>query len=78
MTNELVFEKKLRVGGFASQMTVAELEARAEPELFFTLQGYGKALLRELARIAVECGCGRLEWWCLDWNQPSVDFYLFL
>ncbi|MEA5060013.1 MAG: GNAT family N-acetyltransferase [Candidatus Pelethousia sp.] len=38
--------------------------------------GYGKALLKELARIAVERGCGRLEWSCLDWNQPSIDFYL--
>ena len=38
-------------------------------------QGYGKALLKELARIAVERGCGRLEWACLDWNQPSIDFY---
>jgi len=38
-------------------------------------QGYGKALLKELARIARERGCGRLEWWCLDWNKPSIDFY---
>ena len=37
--------------------------------------GYGKALLRRLAQIALERGCGRLEWWCLDWNQPSIDFY---
>ena len=40
--------------------------------------GYGKALLQELARIALERGCGRLEWWCLDWNRPSIDFYLSL
>ena len=38
-------------------------------------KGYGKALIKELARIAVNRGCGRLEWWCLDWNQPSIDFY---
>ena len=38
-------------------------------------RGYGKALLKELARIAVERGCGRLEWACLDWNRPSIDFY---
>jgi len=38
-------------------------------------KGYGKGLLKELARIAVERGCGRLEWWCLDWNRPSIDFY---
>ena len=39
-------------------------------------RGHGKALLTELARIAVDRGCGRLEWSCLDWNKPSVDFYL--
>ena len=38
-------------------------------------KGYGKALLKELAKITVERGCGRLEWWCLDWNKPSIDFY---
>lgn len=37
--------------------------------------GYGKAILNQLAKIAVERGCGRLEWWCLDWNKPSIDFY---
>ena len=41
-------------------------------------QGFGKALLRRLARLALERGCGRLEWACLDWNQPSIDFYLSL
>ena len=41
-------------------------------------KGCGKAVLKELARIAVERGCGRLEWWCLDWNRPSIDFYLSL
>ena len=40
--------------------------------------GYGKALLQRLAAITVERGCGRLEWSCLDWNQPSIDFYLSL
>ncbi len=44
----------------------------------FRGKGYGKALLKQLAKIAVERGCGRLEWWCLDWNQPSIDFYLSL
>ena len=38
-------------------------------------KGYGKAILKKLAAIAVERGCGRLEWWCLDWNRPSIDFY---
>lgn len=40
--------------------------------------GYGKAILKKLAAIAVERKCGRLEWWCLDWNKPSIDFYLSL
>ena len=38
-------------------------------------RGAGKALLRELARLALERGCGRLEWGCLDWNAPSIAFY---
>ena len=41
-------------------------------------KGYGKAILQELARLAVARGCGRLEWQCLDWNKPSIDFYLSL
>lgn len=41
-------------------------------------KGFGKAILKRLASIAKERGCGRLEWWCLDWNQPSIDFYLSL
>jgi GNAT superfamily N-acetyltransferase len=38
-------------------------------------RGLGKALLAELARLAVERGCARLEWWVLDWNEPSIGFY---
>ena len=41
-------------------------------------KGYGKALFKKLAQIAVERGCGRLEWSCLNWNTPSIDFYLSL
>lgn len=37
--------------------------------------GYGKALLKKLAEITVERGCGRLEWSCLDWNSPSIALY---
>lgn len=37
--------------------------------------GYGKALFLELVRMAKERGCGRMEWVCLNWNQPSIDFY---
>jgi len=41
-------------------------------------KGYGKMLLAFLAQIAVERGCGRFEWSVLDWNKPSIDFYLSL
>ena len=45
---------------------------------FLGRAGSGKAILKKLAAIAVERGCGRLEWWCLDWNKPGIDFYLSL
>lgn len=49
-------------------------------DLFISLEyrgkGYGKAIFNELAKIAVERECGRLEWSCLNWNQPSINFYL--
>ena len=38
-------------------------------------RGIGKAMMIELARIAVREGCGRFEWAVLDWNQPSIEFY---
>ncbi len=41
-------------------------------------QGYGKALLQALAKLAVERGCARLEWSVLDWNSPAIDFYTAL
>ena len=41
-------------------------------------QGHGKALMREVARLAVQRGCGRLEWSVLDWNEPSIRFYAAL
>ena len=41
----------------------------------FRGKGFGKGLLKILAKITVERGCGRLEWCCLDWNKPSIDFY---
>ncbi len=41
-------------------------------------RGYGKRLLQYLAKLVVSRGYGRLEWVCLDWNKPSIDFYLSL
>ena len=37
--------------------------------------GYGKALLRHLAKICDEKGYGRFQWWVLDWNSPAIEFY---
>lgn len=39
-------------------------------------KGYGKAAFKRIAEIAVARGCGRMDWACLDWNQPSINFYL--
>ncbi len=48
-------------------------------DLFVRLEargaGLGKALLAELARLAIERDCARLEWWVLDWNEPAIGFY---
>jgi len=38
-------------------------------------RGYGKALMRHVARVAVSRECGRFEWSVLDWNRPAIDFY---
>lgn len=38
--------------------------------------GLGKSLFSALARIAIERDCGRLDWWCLDWNESSIKFYM--
>ena len=40
--------------------------------------GKESATVENYMRIAKEKGCGRMEWTCLDWNQPSIDFYLSL
>lgn len=44
-------------------------------EPMYRNKGIGKAMLQELAKLAEVRGCGRLEWWCLDWNQSSIGFY---
>ena len=41
-------------------------------------RGVGKALLREVARVARDHNCGRIEWSVLNWNKPSIDFYVSL
>ncbi len=41
----------------------------------FRGKGVGRALLAHLARLAEQRGCGRLEWWVLDWNEKAIEFY---
>ena len=38
-------------------------------------KGLGKIFLSYLGKLALERNCGRLEWWCIDWNEPSIEFY---
>ena len=47
-----------------------------DPE--YRRKGYGKALLKKLAKIVVDRGYGRFEWTCLSWNESSIKFYLSL
>ena len=58
------------LGKIVESGNVSKLEYRGH--------GHGKALIKKIAAIACERGCGRLEWSCLDWNTPSIDFYLSL
>ncbi|HSV42358.1 MAG TPA: GNAT family N-acetyltransferase [Methanomassiliicoccales archaeon] len=41
----------------------------------FRDRGLGRSMVACLAKIALERGCGRLDWWCLDWNESSIVFY---
>lgn len=41
----------------------------------FRGRGYGRQIMQHLAQIALARGCGRFEWWVLDWNTPAVEFY---
>jgi GNAT superfamily N-acetyltransferase len=58
---------------FLGRMGIYLEDIYVEPE--HRGKGIGKALLKRLAQIAVERGCGRMEWTVLDWNQPSIEFY---
>ncbi len=40
--------------------------------------GIGQGLLQHICKVAIERNCGRVEWWCLDWNKSAIDFYLKL
>ena len=60
-------------GGAADAFALfSRFEAKLEE---YRGKGYGKALLVALTKLAVERGCGRLEWAVLDWNEPALGFY---
>jgi len=78
----LAFEEKLPVGfavyfyNFSTWLGRAGLyleDLFVKPEK--RGRGYGRALLVELAKIARDRGCGRMEWAVLDWNEPAIKFY---
>ncbi len=80
---ELAFEDDRHVGGATWFWTYAGFAAARGlyiEDLFVSPQfrgrGYGKALMRHLAKKAAEVGAVRVDWAVLDWNQPSIDFYL--
>ena len=81
---EVIFleEENVRVGFalfFHNFSTFLGLPGLYLEDLFvkpeFRGKGYGKALLSFLAKLAIERGCGRFEWWVLDWNKPAIDLY---
>ena len=69
LLKEWIFDKKK-----AEVIFVLEDGVEAGFALFF--HNFSTFLGR--SQTAVERGCGRLEWWCLDWNRPGIDFYLSL
>lgn len=80
---ELAFEGDRHVGGATWFWTYAGFAAKrglyiedlfVSPE--FRGRGYGKALMKHLVNIAAEAGALRVDWAVLDWNQPSIDFYV--
>lgn len=57
-----------------ANMYLEDLYVRHE----YRKNGFGKAMFKILAQIALQNNCERLDWWCLDWNKNAVDFYLRL
>lgn len=59
---------------FLGKPGIALVDLYIEPS--FRSNGFGKAMLSFLAHLTVERDCGRLEWWCHDWNHPAIERYL--
>ena len=83
MAEVIIGEDQGELGGFAlffhnystflGQAGIYLEDLFVDPEM--RGKGFGKKLLAHLAKLAVERDCGRLEWSCLDWNEPSICFY---
>ena len=58
---------------FLGKNGIALVDLYIEPEM--RSRGFGKAMLAYLAALAREQECGRLEWWCHDWNAPAIALY---
>ena len=59
----------------AQEKTIWEIGKFDSSSAEFRSQGIGRRLLQEIAAIAVQRNCGRMEWWVLDWNKPAIGFY---
>ena len=58
---------------FLGKKGIALVDLYIEPEM--RSRGFGKAMMAHLAALAREQDCGRLEWWCHDWNAPAIELY---
>lgn len=58
---------------FLGKKGIALVDLYIEPEM--RSRGFGKAMMAYLAALARDQGCGRLEWWCHDWNTPAIELY---
>lgn len=58
---------------FLGRKGIALVDLYIEPEM--RTRGFGKAMMAHLAALACEQECGRLEWWCHDWNAPAIALY---
>ncbi len=78
----LAFENEIPIGFALYYQTYSTFQGKANlflEDLFieepYRHQGYGKIIFSVLAQIATERNYTRIDWWCLDWNQKSIEFY---
>jgi len=78
----LLYEKNIPIGFALFYQTYSTFQGKANlflEDIFieeaYRKKGYGKILFSVLSQIATERNYTRIDWWCLDWNQKSIDFY---